>query len=255
MSRSDYADGGGTGFVAESYTSFDPVQGTTAVLHWSTGTTTTADSAVRLVRADVKPGIAPELYFKYVKKKFTTLQRMKIERRLKKLEAAFNKAVESGQNSLGEKMLLEMVRETKESMMLARGIQFKIDKAHLDKHKRNIRGGHISDTRYEKYTRVIPDDVVKRKKEVEDLFDGFIIYHVWDEEAEKKRSKNQKMSDSERANMRDPVLFGYINECNDLYFVADWEDEYCDLTFDELVDHLGGDEEEYKLKKNPEIRA
>ena len=215
----------------------------------------TAQQAVRLVRiSNQKPGIAPELYFKYVKSKFGVLENMRIAGRMKKLEAAFDKAMENGKKQLGEKILLEVVRETKETMMLAKGIKLFIEKEDLDKHKHNIRGGHISDTRLEKFTRVIPEDVLAKKKKVEGIFDGFVVYHFWDKEAEKKIEKKQKMSPGEKSAMKDPVLFGFINECNRLYYIADWEDELCDLSFEEILDVLGKKDEEVALTRQPKLR-
>jgi hypothetical protein len=57
------------------------------------------------------------------------------------------------------------------------------------------------------------------------------------------------MSSEEKQKMKDPILFGYIKETDRLYFIADWEDEYCDLTFDEIVDVIG----ENKLTKYPKL--
>jgi len=54
------------------------------------------------------------------------------------------------------------------------------------------------------------------------------------------------MTKEEIQKMKDPILFGMIKESNRLYFIDDWEDEYCDLTFDEIIDVIG----ENKLTKN-----
>jgi hypothetical protein len=51
--------------------------------------------------------------------------------------------------------------------------------------------------------------------------------------------------------MRDPVLFGIIKETDRLYFVADWEDDLCDLSFSEMIDAIGKDDEEFELKAKP----
>jgi hypothetical protein len=39
----------------------------------------------------------------------------------------------------------------------------------------------------------------------------------------------------------DPVLFGVIEGRRRLYYVGDWDDEFCDLTLDEVADSLGRD--------------
>lgn len=194
-------------------------------------------------------GIHPELYFKYVKKKFKTLERMRLDSRLKKLEKAFMVAVENGQNFLAAKFLAQVAAQTRESVMYSKGVKFFIERQDLNKYKHQIRGGHISDTKFEDFTRVIPKNVLKRKKELDGVFDSYVIYHYWNDEAEKARAKNQKMSDEEKGKMRDPVLFGMIKETNRLYFIIDWVDDKCDLTFDEIVDELDKKEDEIKLTR------
>ena len=204
---------------------------------------------------EVKNSIHPELYFKYIKSKFGILEKMKLDGRLKRLEKAFNKAVENGQEALGNKLLGELAREARESVLYTKGIKHFIEKADIDKHKKNIRGGHISDTKFDDFIRVVPDDVIKKKKAVEQFFDGFVIYHYWDKEVEKKREKKQKYTPDERSRMRDPVLFGVISETNRLYFIADWEDEFCDLSFEELIDHLGKNDEESTIQREPNLNV
>ncbi len=209
---------------------------------WGTNTAVTGE-------VKVKTGIHPVLAFKYIKKKFGLLEGIILDRRLKKLEKAFYQAVDNGQEALGEKILKELARETRESILYAKGIRHFVEREAIWKVKHKIKGGHISDTKFEDYTRVIPKDVLKKKKEYENIFDGFVIYHYYDSEVEKKLEKKQKMSSDEVAKMRDPILFGYIKETDRLYFIADWEDEYCDLTFDEIIDVVG----ENKLSKYPAL--
>jgi len=187
-------------------------------------------------------GISPQLYFKYIKKNFNILEKFKLDRRLQKLEKSFNQACSNGQDMLSNKILNMLSKEFKESQIYAKGIKLFINKETLNKHKRNIKGGHISDTRFKDYTRIIPKDTLNKKKKVDNLFDDFIIYHYYNKEVETKLEKNQEMSKEEIDKMKDPVLFGTINETDRLYFIDDWEDEYCDLTFDEILDVLSDEE-------------
>ena len=193
-----------------------------------------------------KGKISPQLYFNYIKKKFGFLERPNLDRRLKKIEAAFDEAVESKQNVLAEKILNNLVIEMRESAMFAKGITHYIERDTLNKHKRDIKGGHISDTLLKDYTRVIPSGVKQKIKKVEGIFDSFVIYHYYEKAVEEKLDKKQKMTTEEKGKMRDPVVFGIIKETNKLYFIADWEDDFCDLTFDDIVDVIG----EERISKN-----
>ncbi len=231
---------------------------------YSTGTTSTgwertgqAYSINELINYTVtenKKGINPSLYFNYIKKRFGILEKMKLDGFLKRVEKAFYTAIENGQEALADKMLNELGRVTREAVMYAKGIKFFIDVEELRKYKNKIRGGHISDTKFEYYTRVIPDKILKKKKSLEGVFDDFIIYHAYINAIEEKREKSQKMDEKEKSRMKDPVLFGYIKENpRVLYLVAEWDDELCDLNFEEIVDALGKEEKEITLNRNPKL--
>lgn len=235
--------------VTSDYITIDSIQALASASWGYTGET----QGIASVGVKMGSGIAPELYFKYIKKKFGTLEGMKLNARLKRLERAFNVAVENGQISLGEKLMKELSREARESAMYAKGFKHFIEMEDLHKYKRKIRDGHISDTKFEHFTRVIPDDVLAKKKKAEDLFDGFVIYHYWNSETERKMEAKQKMSPEEKSRMRDPVLFGVIKESDRLYFIAEWDDEFCDLSFEEIIDVIGKDEDEHTIGREPQL--
>jgi len=216
-----------------------------ALASWGAG-----EASGSLTFSTTEKGYHPLLAFKYIKKNFGILEDSSIKRRLEKLEKACYQAIENGQEALSNKFLKEIARETRESILYVKGYKNFVEYEVIQKVKHKIKGGHISDTRFEDFTKVIPKDVLKKKKDAEKFFDGFVIYHYYNNEIEEKIAKKQKMSSEEKQKMKDPILFGYIKECNRLYFIADWEDEYCDLTFDEIVDVVG----ENKLTKYPTLK-
>lgn len=208
--------------------------------------------AVQAVNSEPdKSKIHAKLYFSYVKSKFKLLERMRIDRRIKLLEKAFEQAADAGQDMLGDKVLREIAAYARMSVMSAKGIKWCISKEELSKYKRRIKDGHISDTALRQYTRAIPKDVMVKLDKVRDLFDDFVIYHYWNKKAEEG---SKDMSADEKAAMKDPVLFGTIKEAHDkLFFIADWEDEFCDLTFDEMLEAMGKDYDEVGLPAKPEL--
>ena len=221
--------------------------GTTAISGTATNTFNISDFLQQTVDTSIdagilqgsvksKPGISPIMYFKYVKSKFSVLEKIRLDARLKRLEKAFNKAVDDGQEYLAEKFMIELAVQARESAMYAKGVRHFVERDDVNKFKRKIRGGHISDTMFSSYTRIIPEKVLAKKKAVNAIFDDFVIYHYWDEKAEANREKKQKFSADEKARMKDPILFGIIKENDKLYFIDDWDDEFCDLTFDEMIE-------------------
>lgn len=191
-------------------------------------------------------GISPQLYFRYAKSKFKKMESNLLDKEIKLLEKGFDAFMANNQKAAAEKILKEYVMRFRESMIKAKGVSHYIEKSVLNKHKNNIRGGHISDTDWEYFTRVIPKRVIERKKEFDGLFDSFVIYHYYNPD----QKDVKKMDETEKSKMKDPVLFGRINETDRLYFIADWDDEFCDLTFEEMIGVVIDDECRAKTKES-----
>lgn len=88
------------------------------------------------------------------------------------------------------------------------------------------------------FSRIIPQRVLDEKKLADQLkiFDNYVILH-YDPEG-----KSTKLTEEEIRRKKDPILFGVFSKSRRLYFIGDWKDEFCDLTFDDLVEKLGKDE-------------
>ena len=69
----------------------------------------------------------------------------------------------------------------------------------------------------------IKKDVDERK-----IFDNYVVLHY------DPKENGEKLTKKEKEKKKDPILFGVIKNSKKLYFVADWKDEYCDLTLDEM---------------------
>ena len=200
------------------------------------------------IKIESKTGISPKLYFKYVKNKFGLLGGMRFKRRIEKLWRLAENYDKLGQEALSEQFLKRLIKETRESEMYALGYKIFIEKEFLEKFRHKVKGRGISITTLKNYTRVIPK---KNQKEImkaikSKLFDRIEIVH-YDEDGE-----GSKMTSEEER--KDPIAFGRILESNRYYFITDWEDKYCDLTLDDIVDKLGLDDEKITLSKNPSLK-
>ena len=87
------------------------------------------------------------------------------------------------------------------------------------------------------FNRVIPELVLTEKLKVDALnvFDNYVVLH-YDPEL-----KSYKETEAEKEARKDPILFGVIKGVNKLYYIADWIDDYCDLTLNTLIDKFGED--------------
>ena len=86
-----------------------------------------------------------------------------------------------------------------------------------------------------KFDRIIPEDVVATKDKAEELliFDNYVVLHYDPASAELLKKEVQATEEK-----KDPILFGLIKGSNKLYFIDDWIDEFCDLTFDKLIEAI-----------------
>ena len=89
----------------------------------------------------------------------------------------------------------------------------------------------------ENYSRVIPEDIVKKVEETKNIFDEFFVVYT------DYTGKEDARVEAERRN-KDPILFGVFIDINKrvcierFYYIGDWIDEYCDLTFDKMLTEL-----------------
>ena len=87
------------------------------------------------------------------------------------------------------------------------------------------------------FNRLIPSKVIDRKVDLDKLrvFDNYVVLHYDPEQ------KSYKETQEEKKHREDPILFGIINGVEKLYYVADWKDEFCDLTMDDFIEEFGED--------------
>lgn len=81
------------------------------------------------------------------------------------------------------------------------------------------------------FTRLIPRQGadIKHKLDKYALFDNYVILHY------DPKNEATKLTVEERKKKEDPILFGVISGSRRLYHIYSWKDEYCDLTFDQIV--------------------
>ena len=153
-------------------------------------------------------------------------------------EAILQKAISLNQTALVEKLqdMIEVVRA--ETYLINTDLnKFITEKNVCDLYKKVGKNKNLKLTWLKNFTRVIPDIVFDAKKIADEklVFDNYVILHydlidngesLTKEEIEKKKEP-------------DPILFGVIKNSRKLYYIADWIDDYCDLTLEQMVIILG----------------
>lgn len=172
--------------------------------------------------------------FKNIKLK-SKEQKIFIER-LRQYKDLINKANSLGQVAQEEKLIDGLVTHVYESILYSSGFLKYIEEDDLIELQKKCKK-QLSLDYIKNFIRVIPDDVAEKKREADSLmvFDNYVILH-YDPEA--KSTSMTKKEELEKVK-KDPVLFGVIRGSNKLYYIADWVDEFCDLTLEKIVEKIG----------------
>lgn len=158
---------------------------------------------------------------------------------------AIHNAKAAGQTALIESLLKKMISNKYESLLDAEGFYYVIDEEDVVRFAKKTEKG-LKLSYIENFARPIPEDVVEKLQKANELevFDNYAVLYF------DPKGEIYKETEKQRAKRKDPILFGLISGSNKLYYVADWIDEYCDLTLDKFVDTLGVKKDSLKIFKD-----
>lgn len=174
--------------------------------------------------------------------------------RVSKYLTALHNATNIGQTALQEELIRGLITNRYESVLYAEGCYYAVTEEQVAKFASRCEKG-LKLSYLKNFSRPIPQEVIDKIARMNELevFDNYVILY-YDPEG-----KIYKETTREEAKRRDPIIFGVIAGSKKLYYVADWIDEYCDLTLDAFVDSLGikkedlhFDAEETKKEKGQE---
>lgn len=179
-----------------------------------------------------EPTITVEEFFKSVKNSAEELKLVKD--RFESYERVMQHLLSTGQVSLIEHMRSELETLRAETQLYAIGFRKVITEENIvafaEKAPHEL---HL--TWIKNFMRSIPAKAVEAKLKCDDnlIFDNYVILHY------DKDGTGEQDTQEEKTRKKDPILFGVLAGSTKLYYIADWVDEYCDLTFDKMVEVLG----------------
>ena len=153
--------------------------------------------------------------------------------------AAVKEAEDNGQQALFEILKSRRNSLVREIAIAKRGKDLKqsikiVDEEDIVKFFKAVEnnGRFLKLTWIKNYVRLIPETVIKKKNECDELglFDNYVVLHF------DKAGDASQMTKKEKEKANDPILFGVIRGSRKLYFVGDWIDEYCDLTLNKFLE-------------------
>lgn len=214
-------------------------------------TTTKKTSEVGAIKAgiirmeDLSISEQVQSYFDDLKEKCVDINLDNLERSLKEIPSQIEKAEKIGQKFLAEKLKRHIYLLMKEKVLLKYNINKYVSLYDINRFIDGIEDYVVKFCEIMAFPRIIPNNVVDRIQQMKDLglFSEFYIVFTdyTDEEIISEKAKKQRQVN------RDPIVFGVIDGYQDrYYFIADWVDEYCDITFDKMVSKLQSMDKNYK---------
>lgn len=187
--------------------------------------------------------IEPNEYFKVLKGGLKKTELTALQKQLDIIAEHIVLARNVGQKNFLKKLSFSYETIIKEQLLFTKGYKefvFKDDvRQFLDKVTPK---NSVKIIELERFPRSIPVANLKKIQEAQDLniFDDYAVVFT-----DFTKDKHQTSADKKTiARNRDPIVFGYFEDKKEnyyhdrFYFITDWEDEYCDLTFTKMIDKM-----------------
>lgn len=187
--------------------------------------------------------VEPVEYFKILKSKLQKTEQQALENQLSTIATQLIAANKIGQKTFLHRLAFARQTIIKEQTLLALGYDtyvYREDvKAFLDKVTPK---NSIKIIELDRYPRAIPLDILEKLDALkqQEIFDEFCVVFT-DLTNEVYQTPEEKEF---VARNRDPIIFGFFKhqktglKHDRFYFIADWEDEHCDLTFTKMVERM-----------------
>lgn len=196
------------------------------------------DSILRLTDPKRDPQVEyiienPKVLFDYLKGAFSKEEEGNLKDRLLKFKQIFDITAQTGQLALHETARDNLINLVKEQEAAAIGHGTYINEATIEFFRRKVADRNVYWKPFRDFPRLIPDNILSKLKEVQEkgVFEEFwILYLDYADNSSKVKSTASKIKE------KDPILFGKLTAGHSkCFYIADWEDPYCDLTLDKFV--------------------
>lgn len=200
------------------------------------------------------PVIPLKVYFQHVKASLYPIDEVRLRPYMARLTRVAKHMKSLGQIGGYEEACRRLLISARELDMKANhGIEFSISKGAVEEWMHftqdtqsnwfNRSSAPVVLKKFKDFPRLVPTDVEKiildfQKK---DIFDDFQILYI-----DTSGQGDDVGDSSDTVRERDPILFGTIDvQPNKYYYITAWDDEHCDLTFDEMVETANFEEGDF----------
>ena len=182
--------------------------------------------------------ITPDEYFNKVKEMKQKTSDEALDRFFDNSLMLLEKYKKLGQIQMMKKLMFVIDCIPKERELVKKGIDVFIYKDDIEDFINSVESKVVKIIELKNYPREIPDELIPVIEDTKEIFDEFFVLFT------DYTGKVERKVQAERRS-KDPILFGAFMKnslLNDrFYYIGDWEDEYCDLTLEKLLEKQGND--------------
>lgn len=178
--------------------------------------------------------LSPSEYFDQIKEKKNQVTDEELVKVYENCLDLLNKYKITGQKKGMRKLMFHLECIEKEREIVKMGIDTFIYRDDIEEYIDNVAKDTVKIIELENYEREIPDEIVELIGNVKDKFDQlYVVFTDYTGKVERQIEKERRD--------KDPILFGTFQNqtsrtvIDRFYYLGDWEDEYCDLTLDKMV--------------------
>lgn len=178
--------------------------------------------------------LTPQEYFEQVKERKHHITDEELVKVYDNCLELLNKYKITGQRKGIRKLLFHLECVEKEREIVKMGIDTFIYRDDIEEYIDTVAKDTVKIIELENYEREIPDEIVNLIAKVKDKFDQlYIVFTDYTGKVARRIEKERRT--------KDPILFGTFQNLQSrtvidrFYYLGDWEDEYCDLTLDKMV--------------------
>lgn len=178
--------------------------------------------------------LTPSEYFDQVKERKNHITDEDLQKVYDNCLELLSKYSITGQKKGMRKLMFHLECIEKEREIVKMGVDTFIYRDDIEEYIDKVAKDTVKIIELENYEREIPDEIVEMIARVKDKFDQlYVVFTDYTGKVERQIEKERRS--------KDPILFGTFQNTSNrtvidrFYYLGDWEDEYCDLTLDKMV--------------------
>ena len=206
--------------------------------------------------------VTPSHYFEYVKGLKNKLDTEEWQLIIDNILKMIDTCKITGQTEMSKNLAHQADLALRELKAANKGFDIYVLRKDIESYIDKVEGKAINIIELSRYEREIPKDIIMKIVAAKDIFDEFyIIFTDYTKETSKKVAKERRD--------KDPILFGaFLDKTADsktkvyvedrLFFIADWVEEKCDLTLEQIaldVKDKSGKDITYKISSPKDEEA